>query len=267
MIDPKERAIIEARIRDAVSICQNRNIPKFVGFFEGFYDERGLFGNTLSGCKTLIFGGTSGAERVFFGVFPDWCEPDEDMFPIVKLKIHNKALRSNSEASDRVLGRGGSSRRLEHRDILGALMGTGVERDCIGDIIVRDNDSIVFVTESVVPHIIANVDKIGPCGVEITVDDSKDTESHSEFEELRGTVASLRLDCVVAEISNCSRNKAAELIESGLVSVNSIQSLKVTATVKGDDVITVRRVGKFIIDGVGRQTKKGRTVIEYRKYN
>ena len=63
-----------------------------------------------------------------------------------------------------------------------------------------------------------------------------------------------------------SRGKAAELIENGLVSLGGILSEKVTKEVSPGDIMTVRRYGRFAVDDLSYKTKKGRTVIKYRKY-
>ncbi len=248
-MDPKELKILEARIVDSIRQADNRNAPRFVGFL----DASGALSATNIAehekAKFVLFGGFDGAERVFFGVFPEWCEPDEGEFPIAKLRIRNR-----------------SDRALSHRDVLGALMSAGIERDTVGDILCNGQDPVVFVSQGVAPHIIGFVDKIASAGVEIVRDESDYLPVSDSFEELSGTVASLRLDCVVAEIANCSRNRSAELIEGGLVAVNGLEVTKITSEIGNGDTVTVRRVGKFVIDDTGKVTKKGRIALKYRKY-
>ena len=248
-MDSKERSFLEARINDAVRQCENRNIPKFVGFLDAAGAAVAVSVAAKANVKFMLYGGYESADRVCFGVFPSWCEPDGAAFPIVRLKIRNK-----------------SSRQLSHRDVLGALMSAGIERDTVGDIIASGSDPVVFVLPTVAEHIKAHIDKIASSGVEITGDSTDELPVSRTFEEMSGTVASRRLDCVVAEIADCSRGKAAELIESGLVVVGGLGVLKLTAEIKPQDVISVRRVGKFAIDECDRLTKKGRIVLKYRKY-
>lgn len=249
-MDAKTRAILEARIQDAIRYAETRGVPKFVGFLDMSGAAIAVVIAEKSRCKFKLYGGYDGAERVYFGVFPDWCEPENETFPIARLKIQNKGIKA-----------------LAHRDVLGALMSAGIERDTVGDILIGDKISVVFTAQSVASHIKADIVKIASCGVEITEDfDDLELPIAHRFAENSGTVASLRLDCVVAELCNCSRNKACELIETGSVALQGLEVLKVTAEVVAGDTVTVRRFGKFIVDRCDRITKKGRIAIIYRKY-
>ncbi len=248
-MDNKERGIRDARIIDCIKQCRERSVPKFLGFLDACGATSTAELCKRENAKYMLFGGYDDAERVYFGVFPEWCQPNKEQFPIVRLKIKNK-----------------SQRALLHRDVLGALMSAGIERDTVGDILATGGDPVVFVAESVAPHIIAHIDRIASAGVEIVRDSGEDLPQSGGFLQLDGTVASMRLDCVVAEVANCSRNKATEFITSGMVAVNGFEAVKVTAEVKNGDKVTVRKVGKFIIDNADRITKKGRIAIEYRKY-
>ena len=248
-MDSKELKILEARISDSIYKANDRNVPGFVGFLSASGTLLAVETAKREKAKYMLFGGYDGAERVFFGAFPDWCEPEGHYFPIVKLRIKNR--------SDKVLA---------HRDVLGAFMSAGIERDTIGDILTNGKDLVAFVFEGIAGHIVAFVDKIASAGVEIVRDDTDYLPVSLNFEEMSGTVASLRLDCVVAELSNCSRNRSTELIEGGLVSVNGIEAVKLTREICDGDTVTIRRVGKFIIDDTNSVTKKGRVALKYRKY-
>lgn len=248
-MDSKELKILEARISDSIRQAFERSVPGFVGFLDASGALSAVEIAKREKAKFTLFGGYDDAERVFFGAFPDWCEIEEHYFPIVKLRIKNR-----------------SDKALTHRDVLGALMSAGIERDTVGDILTSGKDPVVFVSEGIAEHVIASVDKIASAGVEITRDETDYLPVSTSFEELSGTVASLRLDCVVAELSNCSRNRSTELIESGMVAVNGLEAIKLTREIRDGDTVTVRRVGKFIIDDTNSITKKGRVALKFRKY-
>ena len=80
------------------------------------------------------------------------------------------------------------------------------------------------------------------------------------------TVASLRLDNVVAALTGGSRSRAVELINSSLVSVNSVIEQKITLNLQSGSAVTVRGFGKFLIEDAGGNTKKGRIILKYKKY-
>ena len=248
-MDEKQRKILEARINDAIIRAEQKQAPQFVGFLDSSGSAMAVAIAKTQKAKFMLFGGHPLAERQYFGTFPEWCEPETDSFPITRLKVKNK-----------------SDRAFTHRDVLGALMSAGIERDTVGDIVITEKDAVVFVSNGVVKHIVSHIQKIASAGVEITVDDSTELEVTERFSEHNGTVASLRLDCVVAELANCSRTKATELIEGGFVAVSGLEILKVTAEIKAGDTVSIRKIGKFAIDRCDRVTKKGRIALEYRKY-
>lgn len=245
----KEREITEARIRDALKQCEQRSVPKFVGFLDASGAAAAVSVSKGSTVRTVLYGGYDSAERVCFGAFPDWSEIDLTQFPITRLRVINR-----------------SDRRLSHRDILGALMSAGIERDTVGDIITSGEYPIIFVRSSVAEHIKAHIDRIASAGVSIVEDTSDEICVIRETESKSGTVASMRLDCVVAELADCSRAKALELINGRAVALCGIEAQKCTAEVGQGDTVTVRHVGKFVIDQCDRVTKKGRIALIYRKY-
>lgn len=248
-MDEKQQKILEARINDAVVRAEQKSVPQFVGFLDSSGAATAVAIGRSQKAKFMLFGGYTSAERQYFGAFPDWCEPETKAFPITRLKVNNK-----------------SDRAFTHRDVLGALMSAGIERDTVGDIVITEKDAVVFASNGVVKHIVSHIQKIASAGVEITVDDSTKIEVTPRFSEHSGTVASLRLDCVVAELANCSRTKAAELIEGGFVAVSGLEVLKVTAEIKTCDTVSIRKIGKFAVDECDRVTKKGRIALKYRKY-
>ena len=86
------------------------------------------------------------------------------------------------------------------------------------------------------------------------------------MKEFTVTIASLRLDCVVSACAGLARNKAVELIENGLVSINSVACQKITKNIDCGDILTVRTKGKFKICSCENLTKKQRIVLIYKTY-
>ena len=155
---------------------------------------------------------------------------------------------------------------LSHRDFLGSLMALGIKRETVGDILAEEGRAVVFLTIEVKNFVLTQIKKIGRVGVTLTEGFCEPLPQSDKLAEFKDTVASNRLDCVVSSLCSVSRGNAAELIENGFVSVNSVVTEKATKLITDGDIITVRGKGKFIITSLSAKTKKQRTVLEYKKY-
>ncbi len=236
-----------SKLDDAVCLCLTRQKP----YFFSFMSERrqAVAENYLkSVCfeNYSFFGGYENSERKVLGLFYDTSID----FPV-------SALEFTFRSCD----------KLTHRDFLGALMSLGIERETIGDILVEDGRCIIFVKSELKDYIVSQIFKIGNVGVKIKDADLSKLPVGRGVEENFYTVTSLRLDNIVAAISGLSREKTKTLILSGNVSVNFIQNQNVSHTMRQGDSLTIRGKGKFILDAVLGETKKGRiriSVIHFR---
>ena len=244
-----ELNLLLPRINDAVRLCETSQTPKFVGFLTS--NEASVIEKELKsvGTEYSFYGGYEDAERLFFGAFPRWCEKREELFPITPVTF---TYRSIDE--------------LSHRDFLGAFMSLGITRETVGDILVEKGRAVAFLSSDIANFALSQLDKIGKVGVKAEKGYSLPLPTMSGFEEIRDTVASPRLDCVVAALTKCSRSQAEELILQGLISVNSLCVTKTVKTVTQGDKITIRRKGKFIIESLNKITKKNRVVLIAKKY-
>lgn len=161
---------------------------------------------------------------------------------------------------------------LTHRDFMGALLGLGIERSVLGDIVLTDNGAIVFAHRKIADFIRADLSEVGRDHVKVSALDYNDVSVPPRaFETLTGTVASARLDAVVSEIANCSRETAKEMIRRGLVEQDHFPASDTDSPVSAGDVISIRhegrvKGGKFIIDSCSELTQKGRVRLSVRKY-
>ena len=238
--------LLPARVDDLKKISQKSNSPKFIGFLNA--EETAVAIKQFSrGEKYSLCGGYDSAERVMIGVLPDWC--DETVFPITAVTFTYRECDS-----------------LSHRDFLGALMALGITRESIGDILIEKGRAVAFVASDVSKFILTQLEKVGNVGVALTIGCSEPLPQSSQKQAFSVTVASVRLDCVVAAICNISRSQAIEKIANGFVSINSVCVTKSTASVKAGDKITIRQRGKFQINACNEFSKKGRIILKYDKY-
>lgn len=255
MAERSERELLIRRIEDAIKLCIARSSPTFVGFLGeseqatvNSYLASGPFLHEYPNAKYCFFGGVDDAERKIFAALPDWANEDDIAFPITAIRAEH-----NDKFS------------LTHRDYLGAIMALGLVRAKIGDIIVDESGAYIMAHTDVAEHIISQLDKIGRVGVKLYAVDTKDITHHQEYEDIRLTVASPRLDCVVAALCGVSREKSSSLISGHLVILNGVECTETDKKVGADDRLSVRRVGKFEIVSTDTLTKKGRNVLFARK--
>ena len=238
--------LLPARVEDLKHISQKSSSPKFTAFLTP--EETAVAIKQFSfGEKYSLFGGYDSAERVMLGVLPDWC--DEPMFPITAITFTYRECD-----------------RLSHRDFLGALMALGITRESVGDILVGEGRTVAFVANDISKFVLTQISKIGSVGVNLCAGYSEPLPQLGQRQEFSATVASTRLDGVVAAICNISRTQASDKIADGLVSVNSVCVTKSTLNVKSQDKITVRQKGKFEIVSCDEFSKKGRIILKYNKY-
>lgn len=239
--------LLDKRIFDTADICLKANKPKFLGFLSA--EEAVLAQKILKGIKVeyCFFGGYEDADRVMLGCFPEWDE--ERKFPIIPLTVTFR--KSDS---------------LTHRDFLGSLMGLGLKRETVGDILIEEGRGVIFLTDETAGYVISQLEKIGRVGVEIKKGFSLPLPQASRLQDFSETIPSSRLDAVVSAVAKLSRSDAAEKIEAGLVAVNSVVCEKVTKSVFAGDIISIRSKGKYVIDSLEDKTRKGRFILKFKKY-
>lgn len=156
---------------------------------------------------------------------------------------------------------------LSHRDYLGALMGLGIKRETVGDIIVGCDDCFVFSLKNMSNFICENFSKAGRGRVDCEIADLTEfAVGNDNTQTVFSSVASLRLDSVVSSSFNLSRGASSDVIKRGLVYVNSVQLMKGDALLKEGDKIVLRGKGKVVLEKVIGESKKGRIHINLKKY-
>ena len=192
-----------------------------------------------------LFGGYDGAERCV-AAFGDDCE--ECHFPISYLKIEP----SSKKFADKLI----------HRDFLGSLMGLGIKRETLGDIIIKDNVGYLMCLDSVADYIADNLGKVKHTSVKCSAVDQLPDGVQSEPVEQQEIVASLRIDVLAAAVYNLSRSAVKELFTQRKIFVNSALCENFSFIPKEGDIISVRGKGRFKFGGTLGKTKKGRLVTQ-----
>lgn len=248
-IEDKQEAYFLTNISNMWQSVALKNNKLFTDFLDIRQQSAALMQmKKLAGCGYLFFGGDDDCERQMLGIFPidDECSPAA--FSIISLHlVYSKRVT------------------LTHRDCLGAMMALQINRDCIGDIILNDGEAKVYVVEKIADFLVQNLTQVGKTSVTLSVDSQTKVERRQEYLMLKGTVASYRLDCVVAFLLSTGRAIAAKIINSKIVYVNQLAICNVSYNVKPGDIVTIRGSGKFIIADDCRITKKNRFHITVKK--
>ncbi len=202
--------------------------------------------------KVSLFGGYHNAERCI-AVFGD--ENDigyECLFPVKYIKIEPLQMKFAD--------------KLTHRDFLGSLMGLGLRREKLGDIVINENVAYFVCLDTVSDFIISQLDKVKHTSVKCSESDfiPADILPELKYEEL--IVSSERLDVLISAVYNLSRSDSLKRIDGETVFCNSVLAVSPSFIPEAGMLISVRGLGRFIYDGVLRQTKKGRNVIAVRIY-
>lgn len=216
----------------------------------------------------MLWGGYDDAERRMLFVLPDYMTGDGELNGSELGEYASEFVCSELKA---VMIAGSGYERLDHRSFLGALLALGIDRSRLGDIIVRDGrDACLFCRESIAEFLLSGecpLLTVGRDHVRVSLcENPGDFVSAREFDSVSDTVASKRLDCVVAALCGLSRDKTDSMIKAGLVARNYTVSDSRSDEVSEKDIISVRGYGKYIIEAVGTPTKKGRLRLTAKKY-
>ena len=250
--DGEERLLL-ARAMDKLELARTRSVPGHTGFLSP--QERASVENLLNACghpRHLFYGGFAGAERTVCAFLPDWQE--EEMWLEGDCPI--KALRCTW-----------STGTLSHRDFLGSILGLGLDREKIGDLLVGEGECHILVLEDVADFLLLHLDQAGRARLKVSPIPLEEVKAPAvQVKTVRDTVSSLRLDAVAASGFSLARGKAAGLITSGKVQLNHQECVKPDRPVAQGDTISCRGLGKCVVKEVGGPSKKGRIMIELERY-
>ena len=251
--DTDERVVL-ARALDQMERAQNRSIPCATQFLSPA--QRAALEPLLAASghpRHLFHGGYGGAERTVCVFLPDWQEA-EDWGAEDELAAIEAAYPPTGA-------------ELTHRDLLGGLMGIGLTREKVGDILVGDTAAQIVCLKDAAPIILSQFDQAGRYRLKLKEISLADlAPAPAEVKLIHDTVSTLRLDAVLSSGFSLARGKAADAITGGRVSVNHRECVKPDKPVAEGDVLTCRGLGKCVVKTVGGQSRKGRTIIEIERY-
>ncbi len=242
---------IKNRLLELANMCYQRDIPTHSDFLD--LNSQSIFQTILRELPPVsyeLMGGYSLSERKCILFVPyDGFEADS---PIELLKFRCMSNKSYEQ--------------LTHRDYLGAIMSLGIKREQIGDLAVEKDGAYLFCLKSMSKYIMDQLTSVKHTPISISKVDLSEFIFEPKVEHMEGSVASVRLDAILALGFNISRNHIISYIEEGKVFVNSKCITTNAYNLHADDLISVRGLGKIRFCEVSGTTRKGRMIAKIDKF-
>lgn len=205
----------------------------------------------INGINFIKEGGYKRAERKRLVVFPDYLFPDH-----VETSISIIKVEGNFNFKD-----------VSHQDFLGAILGLGIKREMIGDILVHNDFGQIIIAKEILDFVKLNFKKVNEVPIEISEvgkDELVIPTKHTK--EIPTTVASLRLDAVASSGFGDSRNKISRDIKNNRVKLNYKVVTDPASEVEVGDLISIRNRGRVEIAEKRGLSNKGRIKLLLKRY-
>lgn len=246
-----QKDFLSARIEDSALKASQAGCVIYSDFFEPNLQhiiEREIGRYPQSDCE--FFGGHDYAERKMLCVFPkgESISPLDYPIDLVKIKAKNA--------------------QISHPDVLGSVLALGIEREKVGDINITNDTIQLFVSTPMGEFIQNNLSKINkydvsveclPLGEAIAVEPN--------FTNMSVIIPSMRLDAIIHTVFRMSRNEASAFVKGEKVFINHVPTTKPSVNLKPGDIISVRSKGRFIVDEITGNTKKGNIKLSVKKFS
>ena len=232
------------RIRELANLSWQRDIVTFSDFLN--LNEQNMVSSLKHQFPQIVMetsGGYENAERQMVAFHPDALAFTWE-YPIDCIRLEPKAVKFSED--------------LTHRDYLGAILNLGVDRSVVGDILIENHAASFFCLRRMTDFFLENLCRVRHTTVVASKIEDPGDIPEPKLSPVTGNCASVRLDSLIALAFGTSRSSIVHCIEEGLVFVNGRLITSNGYEPKEGDIISVRKKGRFIFDGVTRQTKKGR---------
>lgn len=232
-----EQREVAEKLLQSISFVENRNtVTKFLTNFEQIVLSQ-IVAYNYSDFKVEFFGGFDDAERKKAKIISnEYYDVDYDIV-CLKAKFNNKF------------------NRVEHRNILGAVHNLGINFNRFGDIIVLENEVYIFVDEEIADYIAMEFTKAGRVNLDFQRVDLAEVGIEKKYEDFEIVSSSFRIDSIVAKITNKSRSKVKEFLEQDFIKLNHVILRNGEKTCTPEDIISIRKYGRFVVKGYTQNKK------------
>lgn len=153
-----------------------------------------------------------------------------------------------------------------HKDYLGSIMGLGIKRNKIGDLLLKDGCCYVPVCEEIEEFIVSNLTTVGRAPCRVSVLEEGIEPPLPEFKEEVILVQSLRVDSIVSKLAKISRGNSQKIINEGKVLIDYNRISDKSKEIQPGERITIRGIGKFILGDIVGNSKSGKYKVMIKKY-
>ena len=225
------------KLLQSISFVENRNtVTKFLTNFEQVVLSQ-IVAYNYSDFKVEFFGGFDDAERKKAKIISnEYYDVDYDIV-CLKAKFNNKF------------------NKVEHRNILGAVHNLGINFNRFGDIIVLENEVYIFVDDEIADYIVMEFTKAGRVNLDFQRVDLTEVKIEKKYEDFEIVSSSFRIDSIVAKITNKSRSKVKEFLEQDFIKLNHVILRNGEKTCTPDDIISIRKYGRYVVKGYTQNKK------------
>ena len=257
----EDEALFAGRIRDLARQAEQNGYVTHTGFLS--LSEQSMALSILagpdipqSGKRSVLFGGTEEADRKVLFFLPSYQEEGD--------LIAQEEAGEGSLSCLKIEVRGARfAREIGHRDCLGALMHLGIGREQIGDILLEKDGTCawVYVLAGMAEHICRELVTIGRAHVDIQITAPAACTARPVLLPRSGSIASVRIDSLIAMVFHISRSAAQELVDREQVFADGGIVKSSSFSPSAGSRISVRGHGKFIFEGEEKTTRKGRVFV------
>lgn len=247
-----EQELCKKRLIDLSKQADIKGIVTFSGFLN--LNEQNIYHTAKNAlyARGELFGGYDSAERQMIAFIPDALYYDFE-YPIKCIHIIPKYPKF--------------AEKLTHRDVLGALMNLGIERNRLGDILCFEDEYYVFCDEGIYPFIMAELQKIRHTMVDLLEEHNyAHLQANIRLEEQYDIIASNRIDCIIAKAFHLSRSESAELLAAEKVFINGKCITNCNQSCENGAIVSVRGKARFIFEDCKTTSKKGKLRVKFSFY-
>lgn len=232
-----------ARFADLVRRAGRGVRPVFSVFLTPDARSRLLALARREGLESGCFGGCEDPERAVVGLWQPGCEPEEAPVSVVAIEWDGRYAAP------------------QHRDVLGACLGLGLQRETMGDIRLQGDCAYVASTPAIADFLVENLHEVGRASVR-TSHFAGELPAAESGKRAVVNVPSLRLDAVLAQTLHLSRARAQVLVRGGAVQRNWQETDRTDAEIAEGDVLSIRGYGRIRVHSVQGESRKGRLFLE-----